>query len=288
MLRRLPLPLAGALVLAAALAACSRQPPPREYTLTGQVLAVLPDQRLTVKHDDIAGFMPAMTMNYPVAAPALMQGRTPGELITATLQVTDAGATLTAITHTGSAPLPTGTNAAALAEGILGVGDQVPDAAFIDQANVRRSISEWKGSLTLVTFIYTSCPLPTFCPLMDQNFATIQRAVADDTPLRGHVKLISISIDPAHDTPAVLADHARKLQADPAVWTFLTGDQATTDRFAGRFGVSIVRADGPEGITHQLRTALVDRDGKIRKIYSGNDWTPGAVLADLRAALAGA
>jgi protein SCO1/2 len=204
------------------------------------------------------------------------------------MQVTDAGATHTAITHTGSAPLPTNTNAAALAEGILGVGDAVPDAAFIDQANVRRSISEWKGSLTLVTFIYTSCPLPTFCPLMDQNFATIQRAVADDTPLRGQVKLISISIDPAHDTPAVLAEHARTLKADPAVWTFLTGDQATTDRFAGRFGVSIVREDGAEGITHQLRTALIDRDGHIRKIYSGNEWTPGTVLADLRAALAGA
>jgi protein SCO1/2 len=262
MLRRLPL--AGALLLVAGLAACNRQPPPREYTLSGQVLAVLPDQRLTLKHDDIAGFMPAMTMNYPVAAPALMQGRTPGELITATMQVTDAGATLTAITHTGSAPLPTGTNTAALAEGILGIDDAVPDAAFIDQTNTRRSISEWKGSLTLVTFIYTSCPLPTFCPLMDQNFATIQRAVADDTPLRGQVKLISISIDPAHDTPAVLAEHARTLKADPAVWTFLTGDQATTDRFAGRFGVSIVRADGPEGITHQLRTTLIGRDGHIR------------------------
>jgi protein SCO1/2 len=286
MLRRLPF--AGVLLFVAGLAACHRQPPPREYTLTGQVLAVLPNQYLTIKHDDIAGFMPAMTMNYPVATPALMQGRTPGELITATMQVTDAGATLTAITHTGNAPVPTSTNSAALAEGILAVGDAVPDAAFIDQTNTRRSFSEWKGSLTLVTFVYTSCPLPTFCPLMDQNFATIQRAVSDDTPLRGQVKLISISIDPAHDTPAVLAAHAKQLKADPAIWTFLTGDQATTDRFAGRFGVSIVRADSPEGITHQLRTTLIGRDGHIRKIYSGNGWTPGTVLSDLRAALGGA
>ena len=130
---------------------------------------------LTVKHEDIPGFMPGMTMNFPVAPASLMIGRTPGELIRATLEVTDAGAVITAITRTGTAPLPESA-ADSMAAVMLRAGDEVPDAAFIDQHDKRRAFSEWKGSLTLLTFIYTQCPLPTYCPLMDQNFATIQRS----------------------------------------------------------------------------------------------------------------
>jgi protein SCO1/2 len=188
-----------------------------------------------------------------------------------------------AITRTGEAPIPQNANQVAMASGLLEVGDEVPDAAFIDHRDQRRSFNEWRGSLTLVTFIYTRCPLPTYCPLMDQNFATIQEAVAEDPALSGQVKLVSITFDPAHDTPEVLAAHAEKRRADPDVWTFLTGDQATIDRFAGRFGVGVLRQEDATDIQHNLRTTLVGRDGRVLKVYSGSDWTPSAVLADLRA-----
>ncbi len=283
---------AGALaVLAAltafALGACARRDAPKQYQLEGQVLAVdAAKGRLTIKHGDIENFMPAMTMTYDVASPDLLNGREPGELITATLEVDDMSGRLVAITHTGSAPLPEGSNEALMAGGILGPGDPVPDTAFIDQTDRRRSLSEWKDRDTLITFIYTRCPLPDFCPLMDQNFATIQRAVAKDATLRGRVSLISITFDPDHDTPAVLAEHARHLEADPAVWTFLTGDRKTIDRFAARFGVGVLRSGQPDGqITHNLETALVGPDLHLIRVYSGNDWTPRSVLADLRSAV---
>jgi protein SCO1/2 len=267
-------------------AGCRQAPPAKQYTLSGQILSVAPDrQELTIKHGDIPDFMPAMTMSYPVASPDLMKGRTPGELVTATLEVTDNQVRLTSITHTGSAPITETSNAATMASELLQVGDEVPDAALIDQQDRRRSLSEWRGSLTLVTFIYTNCPLPNFCPLMDQNFATLQRTLAEDPQLAGQVKLISVTFDPERDTPAVLAAHARQLKADPAVWTFLTGDRVTVERVAARFGVGVIRSDAdPSTITHNLRTALIDRSGHLRKMYSGNDWTPGAVLADLREA----
>ena len=275
----------GAAALLTIATACSQPEPARQYTLTGQILAVHPDrQELTIKHQDIVGYMPGMTMSFRTATPQLIEGRTAGELVTATLEVTNTEARLTAVTRTGTAPLPENTNEAALAEGLLAEGDEVPDAAFVDQQDRRRSFSDWRGSLTLVTFIYTSCPVPNFCPLMDQNFATIQNALAEDAMLRGQVKLVSISFDPATDTPAVLAAHAAKRHADPGVWTFLTGDRATVDRFAARFGVGLMRPETPGDITHNLRTALVGRDGRVLKLYSGNGWTPGAVLADLRAA----
>jgi protein SCO1/2 len=119
---------------------------------------------------------------------------------------------------------------------------------------------------------------------MDQNFATIQRAVAEDPALRGQVRLVSVTFDPETDTPAVLREHATQRRADPAVWTFLTGDAVTLHRFAGRFGVGVIRPDGAAEINHNLRTALVGRDFRILKFYPGNDWTPSTVLADLRAA----
>jgi len=220
-----------------------------------------------------------------VATGAPLAALAAGDLITGTLEVRDAQATLTTVTKTGTAPIAQGANQTAMATALIGPGDPMPDAALVDQDDRRRSLSEWAGSATLVTFTYTRCPDPTFCPLMDQNFATIQRAVAEDAALKGRVKLISISIDPEHDTPAVLKKHALARGAEAAVWTFLTGDLATVDRLAGRFGVSVVRPGGTDPIAHTLRTTLVGTDGHVRKSYSGNDWTPGTVLADLRAAL---
>lgn len=265
-------------------AACGRTgtPAPKRYVLRGQVLAVTPArQSLSIKHEDIVGYMPAMTMTFQVARPDLLTGREPGELITGTLEVDDASARIVEITRTGMAALPSGSNTAALAAGLLAEGDAAPDAALIDSRDRRRAFSDWKGAPTLLTFIYTRCPLPNFCPLMDKHFATIQRAILAD-PALAPVQLVSVTFDPDHDTPAVLAAHARKVGADPARWTFLTGDRVTIDRFAAKFGVSVLREDAE--LTHNLRTILIGADGTIRKIYGGSDWTPAAVIDDLRAA----
>jgi protein SCO1/2 len=143
-------------------------------------------------------------------------------------------------------------------------------------------MASFRGSRLLITFIYTACPLPTFCPLMDRHFAAIQKAAAADARL-ADVHLVSITFDPITDTPPVLKNHARKVGADPARWTFLTGDRDEIDRFAARFGMTIARdLDDPLNITHNLRTALIDTDGRFVKTYTGNEWTPEQVLADLR------
>jgi protein SCO1/2 len=268
-------------------AGCARTPPPPRYQLEGQILAVVTAQSsLTIKHGDVEGLMPGMTMTFPVAEASLLEGRSAGELIKATLEVKDGLGRLVAITHVGSAPLPTESNEVGLATSLLNVGDDVPDAALVDQTNRRRALADWRGTYTVVTFIYTRCPLPNFCPLMNQNFRTLQGELAQDARLRGHVKLVSISFDPEHDTPEVLAALSQRLAADPAVWTFLTGDRMVTDRVAARFGVGVIRpTDDPTQITHNLRTALIGPDGRVAHFYSGNDWTPNTILADLRAAV---
>jgi protein SCO1/2 len=255
---------------------------PREYELRGQIIALDTERReVTIKHEDIRGFMPGMTMPFKVKDARLMDGRIPGDLVRAKLVVEENTAYLSAIERTGHAPV---TKTPVAHMDVLETGDQVPDAAFVDQSGAARRFSSWAGQLRAVTFMYTRCPLPNFCPLMDRHFAALQRDIAADSALRGRVHLTSVSIDPAFDTPPVLAAHARRLAADAAHWSFLTGDRQEIERFAARFGVSIMRED-PTGqdIVHNLRTAVVDREGRLVKMFGGNDWTPAQVLAELKA-----
>jgi len=266
--------------------ACSTRSDQRVYTLHGQVLAVAPSHDgATIKHDEIKGLMPAMTMPYKVKEAKLLDNIAPGDLIDATLVVVSNDAYLTMVNKTGSAPLeqpPAVAQAASSGFELLKPGEVVPDTSFVDQDGKKLGFRAFKGSTLVVTFIYTRCPLPTFCPLMDRHFATIQTRLKDDPALE-NVHLVSITFDPITDTPPVLKKHARTLQADLHRWTFLTGQRDDIDQFAARFGVSISRAlDDPLNITHTLRTAIVDAGGRLVKVYTGNEWTPEQVLADLK------
>jgi protein SCO1/2 len=268
--------------------ACSREPEVRTYQLTGQVLSVRPEtSEILVKHEDIKDFMPAMTMPYKVKDAALLSGRTPGDLITATLNVAPDLAWLSAITKTGTAPIPADANTkipAAANVTLLKPGDDVPDTALIDQEGAPLTLVELRDAALVVTFIYTRCPLPQFCPLMDRRFGEIQSLVAADPALRGQVRLLSISFDPAHDTPAALRAHAAKAGADPNVWRFATAGEAVVDRLAATFGINVMReADGT--ITHNLRTAVIDPRGRIVSIHDSNGWTAASIADELKAAV---
>jgi protein SCO1 len=261
---------------------CSRA---REYELRGQVLAVDRERReITVKHEDIRGFMPGMTMPFKVREGALLEGRKAGELIRATLVVRENDAYLSAIESTGTAPL---TEAVPVRRvDALEPWQVVPDVPLVAQDGSPRRLADWRGKPIAVTFTYTRCPLPDFCPLMDRQFSEVQREVLGDAQLRGRVHLLSVSFDPAFDSPAVLAAHAKRVGADPAAWTFVTGDAADVETLAGRFGVSIARGatSAPE-IVHNLRTAVIDGRGRLVKVFNGIQWQPSEVAAELRGAL---
>jgi len=272
-------------VLAIALLACgcSNAPSGKQYELKGQILAIKPEQNeVLIKHEDIKGFMPAMTMPFTVKDGGLLSGKEPGDLVTATLVVTDLSAHLSSLTRTGHAPIeappPT-------AEGprILVPGEPVADAPLVDQQGKPRPFATFTGHRVAVTFIYTRCPLPEFCPLMDRHFAAIQKQLEGAQDLRD-VRLVSVTLDPEFDTPAVLRDHAARLKADPNVWTFLTGTPADVSAFAQQFGIFTERDLGTgANLTHNLRTAVVGADGRLATVHSGNDWTPADLVADLKA-----
>ena len=268
-------------------AACSQGPEARTYQLTGQVLAVdLETREILVKHDDIPGFMPAMTMPYLVKEVALIRDRVRGDLITATLTVEPDLAHLSAITKTGSAPVPADaatTIPAAANVRVLNSGDRPPAVRLIDQDEKPLSLEDFRGLATAITFIYTRCPLPQFCPLMDRRFAETQALIAKDPQLQRRVGLLTISFDPKVDRAAVLRAHARTLGADPSLWRFATADEAVVERFAAAFGVNVIREkDGT--ITHNLRTVVIDSSGDVAGFFDHNAWTAEDLVRALRAA----
>jgi len=270
--------------LAAVAAGCSRAAPPaRQFELTGQVLAVRPAEReIVIKHQDIQNFMPAMTMPFKVKEAKWLDAAEPGDFVTATLVVEDASAYLSRVTRTGEhQPVPADAAVPRVMDPPLKPGEAVPDTTLVAQTGQPFALERLKGAPYVLTFTYTRCPLPTFCPLIDRQFQALQRRILDNPALRG-TRLVTVSIDPGHDTPEVLREHANALEADTAVWTFLTGPVADVDRLGERFGLVVDRGDGtPENLVHSLRTVVVNAKGEVVHVFEGTTWTPEEVVRTL-------
>ena len=274
---------AALLLLLFAAASCSSA---KTYEMRGQILGINRDKmEILVKHDEIPGLMAAMTMPWKVENAALLENLGRGDLIAAEIVVDNNQGVITKVTKLGTAkpddPPPAGPMKGSIK--YLMPGDQVPNQAFVDQDGRAVDFDRIRANRPIaVTFIYTKCPIPTFCPAMDRQFAEAQ-ALIRDKGLQGKAALLSVSFDPKNDTPAVLKQHARKLGADANVWTFATGDRDEIDRFASSLLLTLVRGEAanPDEIGHTLRTTVVDSKGRIAKSYSGAEWTPAELVAEL-------
>ena len=276
------------LLAVAGAAGCGAPLPPekiRQFPLTGEVLAVKADRsEVQVKHDEVKGFMEPMTMWFNIKDPRLLDGIAPGDLISATLILTAEDSHLTAIRKTGSRPSGQATAPPPAPAEFLQVGDTVPDITFTDESGQPRPLASYRGTYTLLTFIYTRCPLPDYCPRMNAHFAAVQRGLKAEPLLGRNARLLSVSFDPEFDTPARLTAKAREMGADPALWHFVTAPRAQVDEFGGKLGLSVLREGaGGANITHNLRTVLLDRDGKLARTYNGKEWSPEEVIRDLQA-----
>lgn len=276
-------------LLCGLLAACGTTgPEAQRYELVGQILAVRPEtQELLIKHQDIPNFMPGMTMPFKVRDRALLERSTAGDLVRATLVVEPDAAWIAAVEKTGTAPLTDAPPSLPVAAGLapLEPGMKAPDAELIDQDGQPLRLADWEGRAVAVTFIYTRCPLPQFCPMLDRRFAEVQRIVSADTALADSVRLLSVSFDPDTDTPARLRAHASKLGANPHMWRFATAPREVVDRLAAGFGVNVIREDD-RTITHNMQTVVIAPDGTVAAIHRGSDWTASMLAEDLRAASA--
>jgi protein SCO1/2 len=282
-------PFFALIVLTSALAsACTWQPAAREYPLHGQVLAVRPaDREIVIRHDDIPGLMPGMTMPFRVRDTSVLAGVQAGDFVDARLEVSEKDSFVTKLQKTGRhEPVPTGTALPHVMDPPLRPGDPVPDVALETAGGGEFRPANLAGHAWAVTFVYTRCPVPTFCPALERRFLAVQKTILSDRSLAG-AHLVAVTIDPDFDRPAVLRAHASELGADPRVWTFVTGDRKTIERFGERFGLTVVRGNGtPEELVHSMRTAVVDPKGRVSRIFDGTEGDAAAILGALREASA--
>ncbi len=292
-----------ALSLLLALAACREREKPtareaaaslRRFTLRGIVQKVDAERfEVTVEHEAIPGYMPAMTMPFPVRDdPQVVQLLRPGDRLEATLVVSGDRYWLEKIltkgfvaTTTPAAPTPAASagapHVAPQPNRSVGVGDPVPDFALTDQTGQTVRLSQMRGEPVAVTFLYTQCPVATACPMTTAKFSRLDAMLRQ----KNFGRLLVVTVDPERDTPKVLAEYAKKAGADPRRWKFLTGDAKSVAEVATHFGV-MYYAQGAQ-IVHSQAVAVVDREGRLSTIYYGDNWQPEDLLRDLEKARKG-
>jgi protein SCO1 len=253
----------------------------RRFELKGKVLSVdRAKGEVSVEHEEVKDFMAAMTMDFPVRDAEAFKIMEAGDQVQAALVVADDGSfwlentVVTKGLSGGPVPPPAGSNEPQ-------PGAEVPDVKLVNQDGRALSTRQFKGRALVVTFIYTRCPIPNYCPLMSTNFAQLNAAIAADAELRRRAHLLSVTLDPEYDKPAVLKAYGATYAGGKFDnWDFATGDPAEVRRLAEFFGLTY-KAEGDQ-VIHSLRTAVVAPDGKLHKIYRGNEWKPDEVLSDLK------
>ena len=275
------------LLLAAATVStgCASKPAAEQrYDLKGKVLSVDRARgEASVAHEEVKGFMAAMTMDFPVRDPEALKIMEAGDTVQAALVVADDGAHwlegVVVSRSLGGAVDPQAAAAAGASEPQPGA--EVPDVKLVNQDGRPVGTRQYGGRALVVTFIYTRCPIPNYCPLMSTNFAQLHAALAADPALRGRTQLLSVTLDPEYDRPAVLRSYGATYAGGKFEgWDFATGDPAEVRRLAEFFGLTY-KAEGDQ-VIHSLRTAVVAPDGRLFKVYRGNEWKPDEVLGDLK------
>ena len=270
-------------------AACDRETKPRivaaPKVTTYEVRGVLQEasadrRRAIIAHEEVPGYMEAMTMEFDVLNSTLPTELEPGDRVAFRLSVTETQSWIDQVRKLGgpTGPRPATPNAASLQSGM-----PLPDCALIDQRGQAFRLSDLKGKALAITFIFTRCPLPNFCPLMNRHFAEVQRALKDESASSGW-HLLSVTFDPEYDTPERLAKYSKPYRPDPAHWRFASGELATIRQLGGAVGLAISDTGGP--LDHNLRTVAVDAAGRVQKIFAGNEWTPRELIDEMKRAMA--
>jgi protein SCO1/2 len=255
----------------------------QKYSLKGKVVSIdKQTHEVVVDAEAIPGFMGAMAMPYPVKDVKTLDQLSPGDEIRGDLVVTAGSPVLDNVVVTKKAtgtPPPSGTS------GIQPQpGQEVPDFKLVNQDGKQISLRQLQGKTVLLTFIYTRCPLPDYCPLMNTNFSLIEESLRKNPVVFASTHLLSISFDSKHDTPRVLRTYGLgylKSGGDKTFdhWEFAAASSDEMTDMGKFFG--LVAQEDQGQFVHSLSTTIIGPDGKIFRWYHGNDWKPAEVLKDL-------
>jgi protein SCO1/2 len=265
------------------------------FEVKGVVVKVSPGSKeVEIRHEEIPGYMPAMTMPFEVKSANELAGISPGDNVSFRLIVTDTEGWIENIKKLGT----TLTNAPALVVGPggaeppgskirvlrdvepLNIGDPLPEYHFTNQFGETFSTAQFKGQALAITFIFTRCPFPNFCPFTAHNFADTQQKLLakSDGPKNWH--LLTITFDPAFDTPAILKSYGKRYQYNPARWTLATGSLVDILALGEQFGL-VTQPEQTGNISHNLRTVVIDAAGRVQKNIVGNSWTSDDLVQEM-------
>ncbi|MGI8468548.1 MAG: SCO family protein [Pyrinomonadaceae bacterium] len=264
----------------------------KRFVLHGKIVAAdKAKKKVTVAHDDIAGYMPAMTMEFPVKNEFVFDALSKDAEIRADLVVDDAqGAFWLENISVVAAPDPN-QPALPINENFVQIGTELPNFTLVNQDGKRISTNDFRGKALAITFIYTRCPLPNYCILMSKNFSDIALQLQNNPDLKDKIRLLSISFDPQNDTPETLKKYGlgylgKDAKPDFTVWQLATGTDKEIKNIAEFFGLRYEPdATDKTQINHSLITAVIAPDGKVQKIFAGNEWTTNDLLRELQATL---
>jgi protein SCO1/2 len=255
------------------------------YQAKGVVIAVKPREKsVEIKHEEIPNFMPAMTMPFDVKDTNELAGLAPGDSVSFRMIVTDTEGWIDQIKKTAApvtnSPPTTGPFRLVREVEPLGVGDALPEYHFTNQFAQPLSTTQFKGGALAITFLFTRCPFPTFCPLMANHFSEAQEKLLalSNGPTNWH--LLTVSFDPDFDKPAILKNYAERYKYDPAHWSFATGALIDITALAEQVGLTFWH-DDTGSISHNLRTVVVDASGRLQKILVGNQWTSDELVTEM-------
>src|SRR5262245_24284925 len=277
--------------VAIALLACGRSTNSDEgtdhYDTRGIVRGFSPDRStIEIQHENIAGFMPSMTMPFVARDPKQIADLKTGDAISFRMAITKKDLWIGDVKKIRreevnveepkqTSPVPTERDAH------LKEGDGMPTFSLTNQNGGRITLDTFRGQPFVLTFVFTRCPVPNFCPRMSNNFEELQAAIKAGSGSVAKTRLLSVTLDPDYDTPKILCDYATFHHSDSKIWSFATGDKKEIDSLTRAF--SVYRQTEGGTISHGLATALINRDGRIKRIWRGNAWTPAEVTAAIQA-----
>ena len=269
------------------------------FQVKGVVKELKPNGRTAViAHEEVPNYMPAMTMDLDVKDKRELAGLNPGDAISFQMVVTkDDGwienirklppatptnanqvITLNSTNATNVGPLTF--RRSPIVEP-LAIGDAIPDYKFTNQFGTPISLAQYKGQALGITFIFTRCPFPTFCPRMSQHFQRAQGLLKAKADAPRNWSFLSLSFDPAWDTPERLHRYANTYNLDTNHWQFAVGDLWTIDGFSEQVGMTFYRPTPTALPEHNLRTLVIDAQGRLQKIFVGNEWTPEEFVEEM-------
>ena len=256
------------------------------YDTRGVVRGFSPDRStIEIQHENIPDFMPSMTMPFVTRDPKQIADLRTGDAISFRMAVTKKDFWIENVKKIRREDVnvaePKRTSpVSADRDTRLTEGDKMRPFSLTNQNGERISIDTFHGNSLVLTFVFTRCPVPNFCPRMSNNFEELQEAIKSSTGTLATTRLLSVTLDPAYDTPKVLSDYAGFHHADSKIWSFATGDEKEIDSLTRAF--SVYRQNEGGTISHGLATALINKEGKIDKIWRGNAWTPAEVIREIQ------